>query len=108
MRLTATAHFTCVGATRAELIDWLKYARENGIQNIMALRGDPPQGQTSFQAVEGGLRNANELVALIRAAPTSAGSCSIQPSSCYRTDDGGGSKPTLCFTRSVSFTRRAL
>ncbi len=34
----------------------------NRIQNIMALRGDPPQGQTSFQAVEGGLRNANELV----------------------------------------------
>lgn len=66
MRLTATAHFTCVGSTRQELVDWLTFARENGIRNIMALRGDPPQGQTSFQAVEGGLRNANELVTLIR------------------------------------------
>jgi methylenetetrahydrofolate reductase (NADPH) len=32
----------------------------------MALRGDPPEGQQSFRQVEGGLRNANELVSLIR------------------------------------------
>lgn len=64
--LTATAHFTCVGSTRQELIDWLRYARENGVRNIMALRGDPPQGQTEFKAVAGGLRHANELVTLIR------------------------------------------
>lgn len=66
MGLTATAHFTCVGATREQLLDWLHYARENGIRNIMALRGDAPQGQATFQAVEGGLKNANELVTLIR------------------------------------------
>ena len=42
------------------------YASEAGIQNIMALRGDPPQGQESFQQVEGGLSYANELVSLIR------------------------------------------
>jgi methylenetetrahydrofolate reductase (NADPH) len=63
---TATAHFTCVGATRDELIEWLKLAHERGIGNIMALRGDPPQGQTHFQPVPGGLRYANELVSLIR------------------------------------------
>ncbi len=64
--LTATSHFTCVGATRDELLDWLKFARQSGLQNIMALRGDPPAGQTDFQPVAGGLRYANELVALIR------------------------------------------
>ena len=64
--VTATSHFTCVGSTRQELHDWLTYANANGIHNIMALRGDPPQGQTSFQAVEGGLSHACELVALIR------------------------------------------
>ena len=63
---TATSHFTCVGATREALLDWLKTAVEGGVRNIMALRGDPPQGQTEFRAVEGGLKYANELVTLIR------------------------------------------
>lgn len=65
-RTTATAHFTCVGSTREDLLAWLAQANESGIRNIMALRGDPPQGQESFKPVEGGLRNANELVSLIR------------------------------------------
>ena len=41
-------------------------ARGRGIENIVALRGDPPKGETAFQPVEGGLRYASELVALIR------------------------------------------
>lgn len=64
--VAATSHFTCVGSTRQELIDWLKFARQSGIQNIMALRGDPPSGQADFKPVDGGLSYANELVALIR------------------------------------------
>jgi methylenetetrahydrofolate reductase (NADPH) len=60
------AHFTCVGSTRQELKDWLDTAAAAGICNIMALRGDPPAGQEAFKAVEGGLKNANELVELIR------------------------------------------
>jgi methylenetetrahydrofolate reductase (NADPH) len=64
--VTATAHFTCVGSTRDELVEWLNYAWQNGIRNIMALRGDAPAGATEFKAAEGGLKNANELVALIR------------------------------------------
>lgn len=62
----ATAHFTCVGATRDQLLEWLQLAESKGIKNIMALRGDPPQGEQKFQAVEGGFRYANELVTLIR------------------------------------------
>lgn len=65
---TAMAHFTCVGSTRDELQSWLASASAAGIQNIMALRGDPPTGQESFTAVAGGLKNANELVELIRTA----------------------------------------
>ncbi len=64
--LPATSHFTCVGSTRQELLDWLALATRNGIGNIMALRGDPPQGQTEFKTVVGGLSHANELVELIR------------------------------------------
>ena len=64
--IAATSHFTCVGSTRDELIDWLTFAKQSGIQNIMALRGDPPVGQTDFKPVAGGLQYANELVVLIR------------------------------------------
>lgn len=64
--IAATAHFTCLGGTRDELREFLKAARSRGIANIMALRGDPPAGQTEFRQVEGGLRHANELVSLIR------------------------------------------
>ncbi|MEX0702505.1 MAG: methylenetetrahydrofolate reductase [NAD(P)H] [Planctomycetales bacterium] len=71
--VTATSHFTCVGSNRAEIREWLALARERGIENIMALRGDPPQGETSFVPVEGGLRHANELVELIREVYPEAG-----------------------------------
>lgn len=63
---TATAHFTCVGSTTDELLEWLNKAADAGVHNIMALRGDPPEGQENFQAVDGGLSHANELVTLIR------------------------------------------
>lgn len=62
----ATAHFTCVGSTKAELQEWLTFAWSAGIRNIMALRGDAPAGQADFKPVDGGLKYANELVALIR------------------------------------------
>ena len=65
-QLPATSHFTCVGSTQQELLDWLEQSWQTGVRNIMALRGDPPQGQTEFKAVEGGLTHANQLVELIR------------------------------------------
>ena len=64
--LTATAHLTCVGASRDELIEALTDARRSGIENIMALRGDPPEGEDLFRETTGGFKNANELVDLIR------------------------------------------
>lgn len=65
-KIPATAHFTCVGSTKEELCDWLDKANANGVNNIMALRGDAPEGMETFEAVDGGLRYANELVELIR------------------------------------------
>jgi methylenetetrahydrofolate reductase (NADPH) len=61
-----TAHFTCVGSSIKQIRAWMKQAQAIGVTNIMALRGDPPQGQTAFVAAEGGLRFASELVKLIR------------------------------------------
>ncbi|HEX4132333.1 MAG TPA: methylenetetrahydrofolate reductase [NAD(P)H] [Pirellulales bacterium] len=62
------SHLTCVGATVDDLHAYLEDAQARGVQHIVALRGDPPKGETEFRAVEGGLRYANELVRLIRAS----------------------------------------
>lgn len=59
------SHLTCVGSTVDDLRAYLREAWERGIENIVALRGDPPKGQTTFSAVAGGLSYANELVSLI-------------------------------------------
>ncbi|MCY2963832.1 MAG: methylenetetrahydrofolate reductase [NAD(P)H] [Planctomycetota bacterium] len=64
-QVDSTAHFTCLGGTVDELREWLNWAKQHGVQNIMALRGDPPAGQATFSQVAGGLRYANELVDLI-------------------------------------------
>jgi methylenetetrahydrofolate reductase (NADPH) len=64
--LTPVAHLTCVGSPRAELVDWLSEAGQSGVRSIMALRGDPPRGERSFQGVPDGLNHADELVTLIR------------------------------------------
>ena len=64
--LTATAHFTCLGGSIQEIEEWLDLATKNHIRNIMALRGDPPAGETVFRPTPGGFHYANELVAHIR------------------------------------------
>jgi methylenetetrahydrofolate reductase (NADPH) len=65
----AMAHLTCVGASREELAAVLDELAEAGIQNVLALRGDPPRGETSFTPHPEGFRYASELVAFIRARP---------------------------------------
>jgi methylenetetrahydrofolate reductase (NADPH) len=60
------SHLTCVGSTVDQLRDYLHAAKQAMVTHIVALRGDPPKGETEFRAVEGGLRYANELVALIK------------------------------------------
>ncbi|MCA9184677.1 MAG: methylenetetrahydrofolate reductase [NAD(P)H] [Pirellulaceae bacterium] len=64
--IAVASHLTCVAATVEQLRDYLQQARRQQVDYIVALRGDPPQGSTEFVAVDGGLRYANELVALIR------------------------------------------
>jgi methylenetetrahydrofolate reductase (NADPH) len=65
-QLPVATHLTCVGRTVPELCDYLAAACEADVENVVALRGDPPRGDTMFRPVEGGLCHANELVALIR------------------------------------------
>ena len=64
--LPVASHLTCVGSTKDQLRDYLNRAQGQGVDYIVALRGDPPKGETEFKAVEDGLSYANELVSLIR------------------------------------------
>lgn len=60
------AHLTCVGSTRHEIRDILRRLHDSGIRNVLALRGDPPKGETEFRPTPDGFRYASELVAFIR------------------------------------------
>jgi methylenetetrahydrofolate reductase (NADPH) len=60
------AHLTCVGSTQDEIAAVLDDLHQGHVENVLPLRGDPPKGEATFQAVEGGFRYANELVAFIR------------------------------------------
>ena len=64
--LPVASHLTCVGSSVDELRDYLREALALGVTAIVALRGDPPKGETAFRQADGGLRYASELVALIR------------------------------------------
>jgi methylenetetrahydrofolate reductase (NADPH) len=64
--LESMAHLTCVGHTADEIRSILDILDEKGIENILALRGDPPQGEEKFVKTENGFEFGNELVAFIR------------------------------------------
>jgi methylenetetrahydrofolate reductase (NADPH) len=64
--IEAMAHLTCVGATQEELGSVLDQLEAGGVKNVIALRGDPPKGATTFVTPQGGFGNASELVAFIK------------------------------------------
>jgi methylenetetrahydrofolate reductase (NADPH) len=63
--IEAMAHLTCVGATREDCAAILEDAGTSGIENLLALRGDPPRGQPAFQPTPGGFSYAVDLVRFI-------------------------------------------
>ena len=63
--LEVMAHLSCVGETESGLVEILDRFEAAGIENVLALRGDPPRGEVEFQAPEGGLASATELAAFI-------------------------------------------
>lgn len=66
LKIRAMAHLTCVGHTADEIARILDDLWNGGIRNVLALRGDPPAGQSQFVATEGGFSNADQLAAFIK------------------------------------------
>lgn len=66
------AHLSVVGETVEGLETILARFADAGIENVLALRGDPPRGETDFRPAPGGLRSSSELASFIRANPRSA------------------------------------
>lgn len=64
--LEAMAHLTCVGSTGEEIAAVLRRLRDNGIENVLALRGDPPKGSDGFVRTTDGFGYASELACFIR------------------------------------------
>jgi methylenetetrahydrofolate reductase (NADPH) len=65
--IEAMAHLSCVGSTREELAEILDGMAVAGIENVLALRGDPPRGETQWTPHPGGLQYSTELAELIHA-----------------------------------------
>src|SRR2546430_7933038 len=64
--IEAMAHLSCVGSSREDLQSILDGMQLAGIENVLALRGDPPLGETEWTPHPGGLRYSTELASLIR------------------------------------------
>ena len=59
--IEAMAHLTCVGHSKTEIRGILQELADRGVDNVLALRGDPPRGQTGFSPHPDGFAHANEL-----------------------------------------------
>jgi methylenetetrahydrofolate reductase (NADPH) len=64
--ITAMAHLTCVGAGRNEIAGVVDRLVEGGVENIIALRGDPPVGETKFETPTDGFAHASDLTMFLR------------------------------------------
>jgi methylenetetrahydrofolate reductase (NADPH) len=64
--IEAMAHLSCVGEPRERLVEILEHIEAAGVENVLALRGDPPRGQTEWRPHPGGLHYSVELIRLIK------------------------------------------
>lgn len=77
--LSPVAHLTCVGSTSEEIAELLDEYRQAGIENILALRGDAPEGMDRFEAVAGGFAYASDLIAFLQSRNGFSIGCATYP-----------------------------
>jgi len=66
LSIPTMAHLTCINSTTGEIDSFLSRLADHGIDNVLALRGDPPQGETPDRLVHPPLSHASDLVRFIR------------------------------------------
>lgn len=86
--IPAMAHLTCVCSTREQIGEILDDARERGIQNILALRGDPPGGTGEWQMTEGGFEYSYQLIEHLKARNCFSIGCAGFPEGHIACEDG--------------------
>lgn len=79
LEIEAMAHLTCVGHSKDEIACILDALQSAGVRAIMALRGDPPQGQAGFEAHPDGFAHASDLIAFIKSGWDFCLGCSFYP-----------------------------
>jgi 5,10-methylenetetrahydrofolate reductase len=72
-------HLTCVDQSKGDLRDTLEFYKSIGIENLLALRGDPPQGRTKFCPTKDGFRYARDLVKLATSLKTFSIGVAVYP-----------------------------
>ncbi len=77
--LSPVAHLTCVGSTSQQLGDLLDEYAQAGIENILALRGDAPEGQEVFEATDGGFAYATDLIDFLHGRGDFSIACATYP-----------------------------
>jgi len=77
--LSPVAHLTCVGSTADDIAALLEDYRAAGIENILALRGDPPEGMNRFEATAGGFSYATDLISFINSKKGFSIACATYP-----------------------------
>jgi len=77
--LSPVAHLTCVGSTSQQLGDLLDEYAEAGIENILALRGDAPEGQEAFETTDGGFAYATDLIDFVHGRGDFSIACATYP-----------------------------
>lgn len=65
LAIESVAHLTCVGHSKQDLLDTLAALEQSGISNVLALRGDPPKGDTTFKPHPDGFAHASDLITFI-------------------------------------------
>jgi methylenetetrahydrofolate reductase (NADPH) len=77
--LSPVAHLTCVGSTSQQLGDLLDEYAQAGIENILALRGDAPEGQEAFETTDGGFAYATDLIDFVHGRGDFSIACATYP-----------------------------
>ncbi len=77
--IEAMAHLTCVGHSKAEIASILDALQGAGVRAVMALRGDPPQGEAAFEAHPDGFAHASDLIGFIKSHWDFCIGCSFYP-----------------------------